>query len=49
MSEKSQNISVELPARLLEKLGNDPAAKILELVEKHIDEQNKKSRSAPAF
>lgn len=49
MSDKPQNISVELPAHLIEKLGNDPANKILELVEKHIAEENKKSRTALAF
>lgn len=48
MSENAQNISVELPAHLLEKLGNDPANKILELVEKYIDEEHGKPARVPA-
>lgn len=39
MSENTRNISVELPEHLLEKLGNAPADKIRELLEKHIKEK----------
>lgn len=38
MQEKSQNISLEIPSSVLKRLGADPANKILELVEKYIDE-----------
>lgn len=40
MSENSQQILLELPAPILEKLGDAPAEKILELVEKFVEEKN---------
>lgn len=39
MSENTRHISVELPEHLLEKLGNAPADKIRELLEKHIEKE----------
>lgn len=39
MSEESQNISIELPEHLLERLGDDPAGKIRELVEKYVERE----------
>ncbi len=40
MSDSSQQILLELPAPLLKKLGNAPAKKILELVEKFVEAKN---------
>lgn len=44
MSDSFQQILLELPAPLLEKLGNAPAKKILELVEKFVEAKNSEVR-----
>ena len=45
MSDSSQQILLELPAPLLKKLGNAPAKKILELVEKFVEAKSTEIRN----
>lgn len=47
MLTSSQRISVELPEHLLEQLGENPADKILELLEKYAEREKSFSEKKP--
>lgn len=47
MFTSSQRISVDLPGHLLEQLGENPADKILELLEKYVEQENVRVTEKP--